>query len=415
MMKKRILALLLCGAMALSLLTGCGGKESELTDEQILEAVREDEIDYLTDGKLDADTVVMTVGGQEITAQRYLYWLSYYLADVNRYYTSYQQTFDLTSEVSDGVTMTQYLENMAQDAVTSYTAVEQQAAEQDVTLSAEAEANASTYADLQNEDMMLYYCTTADEQADIYRQYQFGSALRQKLYGPGGELAPTDETLEDFIADNGVYTCRYILCSVEDGEDEEEVARQREACQAIYDELSKLKGEAQLKRFIELQGQNADGNTDEYTFDSDDSLVDGFRETVAELKSGEIDMTDLTGYGFFTILRLDVDPDAVEEDYISSNFSAKMDEWTGAAEVTREKVLDKFDTQAFCEKVLKVQELLAAEIAAAQQDAADSSVAATDPADGSAGGTDPADASAVGTDPADGSAATTDPADGSIS
>ncbi|MCD7838081.1 MAG: peptidyl-prolyl cis-trans isomerase [Clostridiales bacterium] len=350
-MKKRILALGLCLAMAMSLLTGCGG---ELTDEQIIEKATTDEVKYLTDGKLKNDTVVMTVNGEEVSAISLCYWLAYYETQMSYYYSMYGETLDLTAEVSDGVTAADNLQDYAYQAVVSYVAMNQKAEEYEIALTEEEETNVQDYIDLQDSYSMLYFCTSAEEQGKIYSQYQMATKLQELLYGTGGEREATDETLQDYVTDNGIYNCRYILCQA-DEDDEDAVAEAQTQAQEIYDELSALEGDEQLEKFMEYQEQNSDGNTDEYSYDDDDSLVDGFKETVSALEVGELGMTDQTSYGYFVLLRLDVDMDTVEEDYISDDFNTLMTTWADEAEIELASAYDKLDALTFFENLTELQ------------------------------------------------------------
>lgn len=367
-MKKRILALGLCLALAMSLLTGCGG---ELTDEQIITKATNDEVKYLTDGKLKNDTVVMTVNGEDVTALSLCYWLSYYETQMAYYYSLYGETLDLSSEVSDGVTAADSLLEYAYQAVLSYTAMNQKAEEYGLALTEDEESDVQDYIDLQDSYSMLYFCTSAEEQGKIYREYQMASKLQEMLYAVGGEREATDETLQDYITDNGIYNCRYILLEA-DEDDEDAAAEAQTQAQEIYDELSALEGNDLLAKFMEYQEQNADGNTEEYSYSDDDSLVDGFKEAVSALEVGELGMTDQTSYGYFVLLRLDVDMDALEEDYISDDFNTLMTTWADEAEVELASAYDKLDAQTFCENLTELQTVVSA-----AQEAADSSADAS--------------------------------------
>ncbi len=367
-MKKRILALGLCLVLAMSLLTGCGG---ELTDEQIITKATADEVRYLTDGKLKNDTVIMTINGEEVPAISLCYWLSYYEYQMSYYYSYYGETLDLTAEVSDGVTVADNLLDYAYQAVVSYTAMNQKAEEYGLTLTEDEETDVQDYIDLQDSYAMLYFCTNAEEQGKIYRQYQMSTKLQEVLYAEGGEREITDDTLQDYVTDNGIYNCRYILLQA-DEDDEDAVAEAKTQAQEIYDELSELEGDALLEKFMEYQEQNADGNTDEYSYDDDDSLVDGFKEAVAALEVGELGMTDQTSYGYFVLLRLDVDMDALEEDYISDDFNTLMTTWQEEAEVELADAYDKLDTLTFFENLTELQTLVSE-----AQEAADSSADAS--------------------------------------
>ncbi len=367
-MKKRILALGLCLVLAMSLLTGCGG---ELTDEQIITKATNDEVKYLTENKLKNDTAIMTVNGEDVSAITLCYWLAYYETQMSYYYSYYGETLDLTSEVSDGVTAADSLLDYAYQAVVSYTAMDQKAEEYGISLTEEEETNVQDYIDMQDSYAMLYFCTNAEEQGTIYRQYQLASKLQEQLYGAGGEREVTDETIQDYITDNGIYNCRYILLEA-DEDDEDAAAEAQTQAQEIYDELSALEGDALLEKFMEYQEQNADGNTDEYTYSDDDSLVDGFKETVADLEVGELGMTDQTSYGYFVLVRLDVDTDTVKEDYISDDFNTLMTAWQEEAEVELTSAYDKLDVVTFCENLTELQTLVSE-----AQEAADSSADAS--------------------------------------
>lgn len=374
-MKKRIVALLLCVGMVLGMLTGCG----ELTDEQKVEKAQKDVVSYLTNRKLKKDTVVMKVGDQELTAQYYLYWMAYTLSQMSTYYSYFGYELDLDEEISEGVTMADSVREMAEDNAVNYMLMEMKAGELGVALSEEMAANKEEYIAAQDERNVLYFCSTIEDQGRIYEQYQLGAALREKFYGAGGDREATDETLKDYVKDNGIYNCRYILCQPEDSEDKASVAEAKAQCKAYYKELKKLKGDEQLARFMEIQAEaNADGNTEEYSFRDSDSLVDGFRETLAELEIGELGMSGKTDYGYFTILRLDVDMTSVLEEYNASDFSAQMEEWREAAEITHETAYEKIETKTFFENLEAFRGVLEAQ----EQAEASAEAEEVDPADG---------------------------------
>lgn len=381
-MNKRIFALVLSVCMALSLLTGCGssssgdssvsGDASTAVSAEIPAEALEDVVSYLTDGALTSDTVVMTVGGTDVTADYYLYQLAYSANMMNLTYQYYYGTdIDLSMEVSEGQTAAQYVQNAADSTVKGYFALEQQAAEMGVALTDEEQESIDSYQFSSDANDLLYYSTTASAMTHLYQQYSLSSSLQELLYGEGGELAPTEETIQDYISSNGLYNCRYILCQVSEDATEEEDAAAKQKCQDIYDELSQLEGEELLAKFQEYQAENPDGNTDEFSFNDSSSLTDGFREKLAELEIGQLGMTDKTGYGYFTLLRLDVDTDSVKEDYISSSYAAQMSEWGEAAECTTTEAYDKIDPLSFYENLTALQSTIDAYEAA--QTAAESS------------------------------------------
>lgn len=366
-MKKRILALLLCLAMALSLLAGCGSTNGDTsaadasTSAEIPQEAREDLVKYLSDGDLSADTVLVKVNGSDVTAEYYLYWLGYYYSQMSAYYNYYGQAMDLTAQAEDGSTMADSLQSMADQAVASYTSMVLNAIDHGIELTDEDKKTVSSYASEQEENYRLYNCATVGAIEHANTDYLYYSAFGDLLYGEGGEFAPTEEDLNAYAEEKGAYNCRYILCQVEKDADEETEKAAKETCQGYFDELSALSGEEQLNRFKELQANNPDGNVEEFSFDSSSSLTDGFREKLAEMQIGELGMTDKTGYGYFVLLRLAPDMEALSDDYKGSDFAKKLEDWAADIKVENTADYEKLDAIAV---LTKLQTLQAAVVAA---------------------------------------------------
>ncbi len=378
-MYKRILALLLSLSMALCLLTGCStssadssadasvqaGDPADGDNQAVMEAInaaipdeaKKDVISYLTDGALNKDSTILTVNGDNVKASYYLFWLARELNNLNLFYTQYGMPLDLSSEFREGKTIAQYLQESAENGVKTYYSIEQKAEEEGLELTDEEKAAVESYVAGLDDASVIYYGTTLEDQRTTYSQNQLNSELNAHLTETG-ELSATEETIQDYIKDNGYYNCRYILFQVAEDASEEDDAAQKEKCQQAYDELSKLEGDALLAKFQEYQKDNPDGNTDEFTFDSTTSLTEGFREKLAELKEGELGMTDKTSYGYFTLLRLPVDTESVKSDYLQSAYHDMVSGWADGAEVKNTAEFDKLDVTAVCTKLLELQNLM---------------------------------------------------------
>lgn len=401
-MKNRILSLLLCFALCLSLLTGCGSssttgdssapaetssansstaEELPTLDEIPAEALA-DPVKYATDGALTADTVVMTVNGQDITAGYYLYWAAYYDLQMRSYYNYYYGVSATPSMAmdADGTTFAQLVAEQAEKNCTSYYALESTCADKGITLTDEQKSELEAYIAQQAEDMnsMTALCTSPEGQGKVYNQYQLALNLQDSLFGDGGEEAVTEETMQDYVKDNEVYNCRYILFPVTEttAEDSSEVTddaeEQEKKCKEAYDELSKLKGDKLLTKFEEYQTSNPDGNTNEFQYDKTQTMTDGFKEAVAALNIGELGMTGRTGYGYFVVLRLEPNTESLKSDYITERFSAKVDEWMDAATVERADALDALDMEVFLTNMQVLQNTVRA-LQSASTDSADAS------------------------------------------
>ena len=388
-MNKKFIALILALAMALSLLTGCNsGKSGDASasaatdpaDEQtklIMEAVAQvipeeaqaDVVSYLTDGAVKADTVILKAGDKDVTAGYYLFWLGRELSSVSSYFSQYGMTMDLDQEFSEGQSLLDYLKEQSLSAVKTYCAIEQKAEEKGVKLSAEQEKQLEEYVASLDTASVTYYGTTVEDQRATYTQNLLSDALNGKLKETG-ELNATDETMADYVKDNGYYNCRYLLFEVAQDADEKTDAEQKAKAQAAYDELSKLSGEEQLKKFQEYQKENPDGNTDEFQFDATSTIDEGFRAKVEGMEENELGMTDKTSFGYFVLLRLPVNTETLKENYLSEAYSNLVKQWVEELPVEETEEMKKLDQKVAATKLLELQ--------SSMNDAAQKAVAAAD-------------------------------------
>lgn len=411
-MQKKLGALLLAVAMLLSLLTGCGGadapaSEGNSTDgasasdadagsdnasedtpalTEVPDEARENPISYLTDGALNSGDVVMTVNGVDVTADTYIYWLAYQYTYTSYIYAQYGSALDVTQTVDDnGTTIAHSLSEQSKSVAQMNTVLRAQAQEAGLSLSEDQQSALTDLQENYDENTLLFYGTNMETLQQAYTDSCLATNLQEHLFGEGGEMAPTDETLADFAEEQGTYTCRYILLATNDLDEDDEEGReaQRQLAEQLYNQLQECSPEELEEQFTELQKEynTSDGNTERYTFDNDDSLVTGFREKVAELKSGELGMTDETDYGYFVLLRLDTDLSTLSEDYSSATYNSLISQWMDGAEVTTTEAMDNLDVDAFYSRLIDLQNALSAELAAASEDEA-----AEDAADGETDG-----------------------------
>ena len=124
-LKSRAVALVVCAAL---ILVGWFGG-SAIQNAQ-------DDLITLRAAGLKADTVVMTIGEQEITAAEYLYWLTNACDTVYQYYG----ITDWSMALSEDLTVGDYAKEQADYYVSQYAAIRQMAEEKDVTLTEEQQA-----------------------------------------------------------------------------------------------------------------------------------------------------------------------------------------------------------------------------------------------------------------------------------
>ncbi|MCD8142999.1 MAG: hypothetical protein LUD83_06960 [Clostridiales bacterium] len=386
-MKRRILALLLALATACSLTACGGGAESSATDgetssastsaeaesasgssltseeEAILAAVpaeaREDCVAYLTDGVLSNDTVVITLDGVDITADMFIYFLSYYETYYMLMFSSSGYDVSLEDSYSDDMTYADLFIQIAEDASIQMAVARKLAEDAGVAFTEEDQTSLEeSMADLTESDL-LYLGANEAVMEDLFTCTIYGNAYQAEVYGEGGSEEITDEMAEEYAEENGYYNCRYILFSGVDLEDEELEAVQAEA-QACYEALSQLSGDEMVEEFQAQQAElNENGDTEEYYVSPSSNL--SFGDTVLALEEYQVGITDATDYGYFVVLRLPLGEEnlsSVKQDYADELFSAVISDTVSAADITYADVLEELDYTAFFDALAALQETI---------------------------------------------------------
>lgn len=395
-MQKKLAALLLALVMLMSLLTGCGDVDAPASGEEegadasesensaqeeetglteVPQEARDNPVAYLTDGALNPEDVVMTVNGVDVTADTYVYWLSYQYTYAAYFYAQYGSALDLTQTVDDdGTTIAQSLADRSKAVAQMNALVRARAQEAGLTLSQEQEDSKADLEANYDDNTLLYYATDMETLEEAYSDSCLANNLKDHLFGAGGEMEPTQETLADYAQEHGTYTCRYILLATNDLEEDDEEGRQaqQELAEELLAQLQACAPEELEDKFIELQQEynTADGNTERYTFDNDDSLVSGFREKVSELAVGELGLTGETDYGYFVLLRLENELDGLSEDYSTVTYDSLITQWMDEAEVTTSEAMDNLDVDAFYTKLVELQNALSNEMTAESEEEA---------------------------------------------
>ena len=373
---KRILATLLSLSLVFAL-TACSGDDN--TDNTDNNTAITDYVQALADytqtiASLDPDTVLFTVNGEDVTAEFYLYWLTYdcYYWDYMNYVT-YGAYLDFEEEVSEGYTVAQYLRDDAKNFAAYYVLIDQLAAENNCGLTEEqstswAEEKAK-YIEENGEDgfnQLLAQYGLTEEVFDRINTYSYVYAnLKDALVEEPSELE-----LSDYISANKIYSAKHILiCTatktdgkvVIDATGKEAVDENGDAWTATateYNAAALAKAEsilAQLqaavgteefdKLFDELMKEYSEDTgletyPDGYTFTTDE-MVEEFEDGVKALKVGEMSGIVESEYGYHIILRLEPD---VKADYMTDSLDAMLEELLADAEIVTNETFDAIDT-----------------------------------------------------------------------
>lgn len=355
-MKQRLLALLLAAGLVLSM-AACGDPASDsssapsadpssTSSEEIVADLTQDLFPFAAG--MEASDTALTVNGQEVPADLFLYWLA-----LNCAY--FQQNYGLPLDGSygnavlqDSLTMTAY-----------YVIMEQKVLEEGCPLTDEqrSEIQAEMVADGQEtyDNRKLLFNLTDETMEFIYSVSDYYDNLLHTLTS-----APTQDELNQYV-----YQAKHILLltvdmdgtpTVQDGAyvypslDEETIAEKKALADDLLAQLRSSDDPEAL--FDELMNEYSEdtgleSNPDGYTT-TVGQMVPAFEETALSLDFGEISDVVESSYGYHIILRGEVeDLDSYADQYRQSLLDARIDQWLEDAEVTPVETIENLDVANF--------------------------------------------------------------------
>lgn len=374
---KRLLALLLSGAMALSL-CACGiiagpSASPDASASPSPDASGEPSASPAIDVDLTQDVlqfsaglssgdVLLTLNGADIHADLFLYMLAINCAR-NQVYLAY-----------NGMTLADVADRLREDAVymTNYhTIIRQKAGELGcLPTDAQAEEIAKAVEDAGPEDAVLYWGLTPESAEFITATSTYYDNVLAAV-----TQEPTEEELEQYIAGQGIFSVKHILLkTVDDANQPLEDSAVAEKKTLAEDLLSQLQGAEDMPaKFDELMNKHSeDGRTEDgalaapdgYTFDSTDSLVGGFREAALELEPGQLSGIVETDYGYHIMLRLALTGEQLAEHREACRqeaFNGIVSQWLEEAETSQSDALTALDAADFYSRLTAYQNALSAQ------------------------------------------------------
>lgn len=353
---KKTIALLIAVCMALTMLVGCGkaeGEAAEVTDETAevadTEATAEEPeassepmeykmVDFaaLYESR-DADEVIATLNGRDITWQEFYYWLYMQASQMQTYFLQMSSYYGIqhawTDELDDG-SGDNYSDLAVDNAgfmLCQLYGIEGYAEKNKISLTAEDEADiaATLESDIVSicgegatEDDFNQKLTATYLDRELYDRLNrvdkiYNNGLIAK-YGEGGEKVSDSEAVK-YLEDNGYLSASHILLMTTNpttGEtlSEEEIAEKKAQAEKIAEELGEIDDDEKLlARFAELKDEFDEdtGKTyypDGYVF-TEGTMVTEFEDAVKSLKDGEVSGVVESLYGYHVILRLAHDAD----------------------------------------------------------------------------------------------------------
>ena len=330
---------------------------------------------------MNGDDDALTVNGQAVPADLFLYWLALNCNSFAQYGQYY------------GLTVADYAEALLEEGIhmAAYAQLlEQKALEYGCPLTDEQSAEIQNQMVQNGEDVYenqkLLFGLSDDAMQFIYATELYYDNLLHAIIAD-----PTQEELEEYVSDNGIFGVKHILLMTVDPEgtptvqedgsyaypalDEATVAEKKSLAEDL---LSQLQASDDMETlFDELMneysedGRNADGSLaypDGYVYDNTTSLVDGFREATLELEPGELSGIVETSYGYHILLRLPVDPEDYRDTWRQAKLDATANQWLEEAQITPSAAVDSLDVADFYARY-NAWQLAMAEQLQAEQDA----------------------------------------------
>lgn len=390
---KKLISILLCAAMLLSLLSGCG--ETASGDGAGADGSG---IFYEITG-IPAEKIVMTVSGVGITAEEYLYWVAYLGASIqynivnyNAYYGMYDNlvnddsTVNWNEEFQDGLTLAEYVRKEAESTIAFYTAIKLMAEKYNAGLDdkdnqAIAESLSAAISEIGGQDEFEAYLSRLGICQNTFQDmsassYLFDNLLLQVLE-EGNELY-----LDDAKYNNYAIYADHILFMTIDADSGKPLSADLKAQQLTLAEetLAALRASSEpLVLFAELADKYSEDtgratNPDGYVF-TPGTMVQSFEDTAKALQPGEISDVVESDYGYHIILRKDLqealktDPEQkvdLAEKHLTAVLSALASE---ATIVIMDDVKDLDIGEFYVQYNAKVQEMTIANASAAGEKA----------------------------------------------
>lgn len=392
---KRLGALALVLAAALTALSGCGQKDSSSAGASGPEDsagtgtsapapvmdLSQITDPYLAVSGLAGDEVVARVGTAEITAGEYLYWLNRSIESYLSQPGSQMSALPWEAQVSEGVTFGQYMLDQALDAAVLHCTLREMARQEglspdpaiapgldadytNMVLQAQGSEEQVTHmfwASMLSKELL----TTLNENTDLYNQ------LQELYFGENSGRYPTDAEVMTYLEESGQYRAKHILLVTIDLNtrqplDEETVAQKK----ALADDLlSRLRAaEDPIALFDTLMHEHSEdtglaANPEGYTTEKG-KMVAPFEQAALALKDGEISGVVESDFGYHIILRLPMNPDEFRKECVGYLFQKTEEQEEQRLGVKKTAAYDKLDPGNFWENMQALQSAVQAELTA---------------------------------------------------
>ncbi len=383
---KRLTALLLSGAMALSLFA-CGitadptsgdpsaapsaGDASPDPDPsaspQIVADLTKAPLEFAAG--VSPQDVLLTVNGEEVPADLVLYWLNYAC-----YYFMYSYGIY-------GMSMAEYGDQLIEDAVSiclSEVLLRQKAAQLGC-LPTDAQTQ-QAQAEMEGDPDTLKLFRESYGLTDQSIQYLYLANAYYDNMLAAVTHEPSQQELEDYLDSSKIYRVKHILLKTVDDErkplPDDEIAAKKARAEELLSQLQGVSADALEAKFDELMMANSEDNPqdnpDGYTAGPSMTMVEPFETASMALEEGGLSGIVETEFGYHIILRLPIPEETLAEHrngFRAASLQDQAEQWQQQAEVVRADALERLDAADFYARMNAYQTALAERDAPAESGA----------------------------------------------
>ncbi len=331
---KKLIALLLCLTM-LFVLVGCDTTVDDIVNEYAEDETSTRDYEAARD-TYDADEVVMTLDGVEVTWDDYFNWVCYALDD---YENTYGPIADFSTPTAIG-TISDTIIDSADYMIKMYKSVEKKADELNIDYAGDIDKQIQDYLDeiltqiggdeAVLEDMIQQVYGTREMFEYAYKIDSLSPDMFEHYYGLDG-IKLTDEQLKE--GSEGYLMAKHILIQTTDDEtghvlEEEDLKAAQDKIETIYAQLEAYEGDDLEGFFDQLMKQHSEDEgsltyPDGYLFEEGD-MVTEFYNAALSVEEGQYSEIVESAYGYHIVMRLPINYDKTPMRYLSYGFENSL-------------------------------------------------------------------------------------------
>ena len=266
---------------------------------------------------LKGTETVMTVDGEPVSAEEYLYMVSYSAQTL-----SYYGITDLSTELGEGYTAADYVAEQAESQVVQQAVIRKWAKDAGVTLTEEDQSVLQAQKDSYGDDFQMLLKVNGISEAQ-YDQLIGTSLLYDRLYSAycaeGGNLRPSDSDLTAMAENHGLMTADVLFISTAELDDDGKAD-----AKALMEDYARQIGAAEDRAaaFAALETGETVSVTTGVTYDNCEETV--LNTALAALAENEVSGVIEDEGGYYVALRRATDLSAVAEMAFGEDMSARM-------------------------------------------------------------------------------------------